>query len=70
MPKFITTRQFLHVEDVLHKALECPVCEFCLRDSDDQKSYDEKGACTECVGQYYYQNAEEWNKGWRPEKKK
>lgn len=68
MPKFITRNQFLHVEDAEKKCLDCPVCEYGLRDADDQKSYDEKGACTECIDRFYYPNLDQWEAGWRPAK--
>ena len=45
---------------------ECPVCGYMLKYDVDFETYFDKGACTDCVDTYYYQNADRWNSGWRP----
>lgn len=45
---------------------ECPVCEYPLRDDKDMISVKKLNACTDCIDTYYYQNASEWDAGWRP----
>ncbi len=46
----------------------CPVCGYLLRDDKDFESYHEKDACTSCIDTYYHINADQWEKGWRPNK--
>jgi hypothetical protein len=47
-------------------ACECEVCGYVLKDDKDIEHFLDKGACSDCVDTYYYQNALKWNDGWRP----
>jgi hypothetical protein len=46
--------------------LECPVCKFVLRDSEDVISVKSEKACTECTINFKHINLEKWLDGWRP----
>lgn len=49
------------------QGLFCPVCDCVVTSSEDVTACAEKKACQHCVDRYYYQNAEKWKDGWRPE---
>lgn len=48
----------------------CSICDCALATSEDQTTQEKLGCCTHCRDNFYYQNKDEWDNGWRPEKKK
>lgn len=46
--------------------LNCPVCNYLLRTSDDEKSYKNFHCCESCETLWARPNQEMWRSGWRP----
>lgn len=44
----------------------CKICSSLLYTVEDISCYKKNKACETCYDQYYYNNKEKWNKGWRP----
>ena len=49
--------------------LVCPVCDYLMRNSDDEKSYIQFGCCESCELVWARPHREIWDSGWRPDKK-
>lgn len=47
--------------------VSCPVCDFLLRNIDDEISYNKFNCCAQCANEWAYPNQEKWKLGWRPE---
>jgi hypothetical protein len=48
--------------------LACPVCDYLLRNIDDEKSYNEFKCCEHCETFWARPNLTAWRRGWRPTK--
>ena len=55
------------IEGYTSVPLECPLCNFLLRDQDDCMSYRKYSCCSDCSLQWAQPNLRKWNRGWRPE---
>ena len=50
------------------ESLDCPVCNYALRDKNDFLEIKRFGCCTDCTWKFMYPNIEKWKLGWRPSK--
>lgn len=48
--------------------LSCPVCDYVMRNRDDEKSFREFSCCECCETIWARPNKERWEAGWRPTK--
>lgn len=48
--------------------ISCPVCEFLMRTSEDEKSFRQFSCCETCEVFWARPNQEQWKSGWRPNK--
>ncbi len=48
--------------------LACPVCDYLMRNLNDEKSYHEFKCCESCETFWARPNLEKWKDGWRPNK--
>jgi len=48
--------------------LSCPVCDYLMRNSEDEKSYHEFECCESCETFWARPNLSKWKEGWRPDK--
>jgi len=46
--------------------LACPVCDYVLRNNEDEKSYRSFGCCESCELNWARPNQKRWSEGWRP----
>jgi hypothetical protein len=46
--------------------LFCPICEFCIKTSEDIYNYKKYSCCTFCAFKWAEVNLEKWKNGWRP----
>jgi hypothetical protein len=50
--------------------LACPVCDYLMRSSNDEKSYRTYQCCESCETLWARPNLNFWREGWRPSKEK
>jgi hypothetical protein len=50
--------------------LDCPVCNFSIRDQSDIMSYIDYSCCSECQASWAEPNSSQWKDGWRPSEDK
>ena len=48
--------------------LTCPVCDYVMRNHDDEKSFRSFSCCECCETNWARPNQEKWKSGWRPTK--
>lgn len=49
--------------------IACPVCDYLMRSSDDEKSYRQFTCCESCETYWARPNMTAWRNGWRPDRK-
>lgn len=48
--------------------LTCPVCDYVMRNHDDEKSFRDFSCCESCETNWARPNQDKWKEGWRPTK--
>ncbi len=66
MPTFNKNDQVAVISRIEKIKMDCDVCGFCARDTEDLMSIREEGACTECVINFKNVTWDDWKNGIRP----
>lgn len=53
--------------DTVSIPLACPTCNELMRDSDDEREYQQFGCCRLCADAWAYPYRDKWLQGWRPD---
>jgi hypothetical protein len=56
-----------HKDSTSPSPIECPVCDFLMRDLRDFISYDKYECCQDCAYKWAEPYRKKWQNGWRPD---